>query len=247
MKRLRQTGGSPPPPAPSECALRPRSRRPPPPALARACAAIAACGQAGVVPAGAAVGSAAAAGSAATCVIHSLPAFVAQGENIEGRNAAATVADVVDVECDPTVYGTKSRIKLLASQLYARCAGNLAWDVPNNPPGEGIPGGYEVIGGRGITVNLDADGSATVALRAGPDCAAGESLIVAHMEEAPFESFTTSFVVLPPQTTPPGVYALPSAEVEDSYSSAVATVIQAEFENGSEKLVRIASEELYRR
>jgi hypothetical protein len=211
-------------------------------------AAIFASGQAELEPARAASGPAAALqGRPATCVIHSLPAFVAQGENIDGRNAAATVADVVDVECDPTVYGTKSRMKLLASQLYTRCAGHLTWYVPNNPPGEGIPGGYEVIAGRGVTVNLDADGSAIVALRAGPDCAAGESLIIAHMEETPFESFTTSFVVLPPQTTPPGVYALPSTEVEDSYSSAVATVIEAEFEDGSEKFVRIASEELYRR
>src|SRR5436190_7191721 len=247
MKGLRQSGQSATVPAPPACAVHRRARRHALVAFAVAAAAMAAWAQAALTPAAAAVGSAATGGPPATCVIHSLPAFVAQGENIDGRNTAATVADVVDIECDPTVYGTKSRMKLLASQLYSRCAGNLTWYVPNNPPGEGIPGGYEVIGGRGVTVNLDADGGATVALRAGPDCAAGESLIVAHMEEAPFESFTTSFVVLPPQTTPPGVYALPSTQVEDSYSSAVATVIEAEFENGSEKLVRIASEELYRR
>ena len=100
---------------------------------------------------------------------------------------------------------------------------------------------------RGITLRLDADGNATVALRAGPECAAGESLVTAHMEEEPFESFTTSFSVLPPVTTTPGVFALPASQVEDSSSSGVVTIIETEFANSSEKLVHIASEEFFHR
>ena len=96
-----------------------------------------------------------------------------------------------------------------------------------------------------MTVSLDADGNATVAVLAGPGCAAGESLVSAHMEEEPFETFTTSFSVLPPAPTPPGVFALPATQIEDAESSGVATIIEAEFESGSEKLVRIGSEELY--
>ncbi len=63
----------------------------------------------------------------ATCVVHSLPSFVAQGEFA----TAATVADVVEVECDPTVYGTRSKIRLTASQLYGRCQDDVTWYDPN--------------------------------------------------------------------------------------------------------------------
>jgi len=169
-----------------------------------------------------------------TCVVHSLPSFTAQGE----FGTAAEVADVVEVECDPTVYGTGSKIKLVASQLFSRCKGEVTWYVPNP---------FSVSEGRGVTVELDADGNATAALIAGPGCAAGESLVTAHMEEEPFETSTTSFTVLPPADTTPGAYALPAAQVEDSFSSAVATIIEVEFKGGSEKHVRIGSEEFFDR
>ena len=171
---------------------------------------------------------------AGTCVVHSLPSFVAQGE----FENTATVGDVITVSCDPTVYGTESKIKFTAAQLYTRCKNRLVWFIPNP---------YSRTEGRGVTVSLDADGNATVAVLAGPGCAAGESLVSAHMEEEPFETFTTSFSVLPPEPTPPGVFVLPATQIEDAGSSGVATIIEAEFESGSEKLVRIGSEELYRR
>jgi len=169
-----------------------------------------------------------------TCVVHSLPSFVAQGEFAN----TATVGDVITVSCDPTVYGTGSKIKVTAAQLYTRCKDSLLWLIPNP---------YSRTEGRGVTVTLDADGNATVAVLAGPECAAGESLVSAHMEEEPFETFTTSFSVLPPAPTPPGVFALPATQIEDAGSSGVATIIEAEFAAGSEKLVRIGSEELYAR
>jgi hypothetical protein len=185
------------------------------------------------------VGTASAHGTApvtptGTCVVHSLPSFVAQGE----FQFTATAADIVEVECNPNVYGIGSKIKITASQLYTRCKGRLTWYVPNP---------FRVETGRGISVAVDADGNATVAVLAGPECAAGESLVTAHLEEEPFDSFTTSFTVLPPVNTTAGVFALPATQVEDAGSSAVATIIEAEFPGGSEKLVRIASEELYRR
>jgi len=185
--------------------------------------------------------SSAGAGAAGTCVVHSLPSFIAQGE----FGATATVADVIEVECDPTVYGTGSTIKITASQLFDRCKGRLIWVVPNPFT--------KTTTARGINVKVDADGNATVVAIAGPECMAGESLVTAHMVEEPFESFTTSFTVLPPVPTPPGVYALaatpgaPNTQVEDAGSSAVAAIIEAEFANGSEKLIRIGSEELFAR
>jgi hypothetical protein len=169
-----------------------------------------------------------------TCVVHSLKSFTAQGEFL----TSATVADIIEVECDPTVYGTGSKIKITASQLFSRCKGKLTWFVPNP---------YSRSEGRGVTVALDADGNATVAVLTGPLCEAGESLVSAHMEEEPFETFTTAFSVLPPVKTKPGVFPMPEKQVEDSLSSAVATIVEVEFAGGSEKKVRIAAEELYAR
>jgi len=177
-----------------------------------------------------------------TCVVHSLPSFIAQGE----FTTTATVGDIIEVECDPNVYGTGSKIKVTASQLYTRCKGKVTWYVPNP---------FRTGTGRGISLELDADGNATVALIAGAGCMAGENLVTAHMEEEPFESFTTPFTVLPPETTKPGVYArVPTMDtkgdgfqVEDAFSSGAVTIVEAEFAEGSEKFVHIGSEELYRR
>src|SRR5664280_964899 len=169
-----------------------------------------------------------------TCAIHSLPSFVAQVE----FSQQATAADVIEVECNPFLYGTGSKVTVIASQLYSRCNGDITWYIPNP---------YEEIYGRSVELTLDADGNATVALVAGPKCQAGESLVSVHQDEGEFNSYTTSFTVLPPNDTPMGVTALPSHHVEDAGSSAVATIIEAEFPGAAESYVRIASEELYRR
>jgi hypothetical protein len=176
----------------------------------------------------------AAAPAAATCVVHSLPSFVAQGE----FGTTATVGDIVEVECNPSIYGTGSKIKLTASQLWSRCKGSLTWYVVNP---------FRTETGKGVSVELDADGNATVALIGGAGCMQGESLITAHMEEEPFESFTTAFSVLAPRPTPQGVSALPATQVEDAFSSGVATIIETEVTNGSEQFVHIGSEELFHR
>src|ERR1700682_633292 len=62
----------------------------------------------------------------ATCVVHSLPSFVAQGE----FDLSAMAADVVEVECNPYVYGTGSRVKIMGGQLFSRCKDRLTWYVP---------------------------------------------------------------------------------------------------------------------
>jgi hypothetical protein len=63
----------------------------------------------------------------------------------------------------------------------------------------------------------------------GPSCAAGESLISAHLESAPFTTVTTGFTVLPPRPTEPGVFATPESKIEDETTSSVATIVQVEF------------------
>jgi hypothetical protein len=173
-----------------------------------------------------------------TCVVKTLPSFVAQGEG----SVSATTANIVEVGCDPTAYGTGSTITIEDFQLYERCGKTVTWYEPNP---------FVVSNGPRITVALDADGNGTVAVLAGPGCQAGETLVSAHMNEEPFETFTAAYSVLPPVTTPPGLTAMEpggsSSQVEDSLSSGVATIVEAEYENGSEKTVRIGSEELYSR
>jgi len=190
------------------------------------------------------VGTASAHGSATpdqetpgTCTIKSLPSFVAQGEYA----TTATVADVIEIGCNPMLYGTGSKVKVTASQLSSACKHNVTWYVPN--PYRVVPESET----SGVTLTLDPDGNATVALIAGPFCSASESLITVHELEEPFESFTTSFEVLPPNNTAEGVFAMPSSQIEDAESSAVATIIETEFPNASEKKLRVGSEELYAR
>ena len=172
----------------------------------------------------------------ATCLVHSLPSFVEQGELAD----AATVADVVEVECNPFAYGTGAEVTITAEQLYDRCQKHLTWYVPNT-----AVDGFGVASGSSVNLRLDADGNATVALLAGPNCMAGESLIALDQDEAPYETFTTSFQVLPPVKTPQGVSALPPEQVEDATSSAVATIVEAEFPGHPEAKVRLDAEQLY--
>ncbi len=169
-----------------------------------------------------------------SCTVVSLPSFVAQGE----FDYAASVGDVIEVSCDPYTYGTGQEVTITASQLNSRCS-NIKWYVPNDES-DGIGTQW----GASVHLRLDADGNANVGLIAGPDCFAGESLITLDENEAPYETFTTSFTVLPPVNTTQGVYALPSSQVEDSNSSAVVTLVEAEFKGGSESYVRLASEQL---
>ena len=76
---------------------------------------------------------------------------------------------------------------------------------------------------------------------------AGESLITLDENESPYETFTTSFQVLPDVNTPQGVYATPASQVEDAESSGVVTIVQAEFGGASEAKVRLGAEQLYDR
>lgn len=173
-------------------------------------------------------------GGSGSCTVVSLPSFVAQGE----YGYAASVADVVEVSCNPYTYGTGQEVTVTAAQLASRCH-NLAWIVPNNSYNE-----PEAQLGQSVHLNLDADGNATASLVAGPNCMAGESLVTLDENEAPYETFTTSFMVTPPVNTPQGVVAMPSSQVEDSSSSSVTTVVEAEFTGGGESYVRLASEQL---
>lgn len=180
---------------------------------------------------------ASAAAQTSTCVIRSLPSFVAQGEFAE----TATVADAIEVECNPFVYGTGAEVTITAAQLYSRCGHDITWYNPNEY------GEFREAEGSSVNLHLDVDGNANVGLIAGPHCMAGESLITLDQDESPYETFTTSFQVLPSVNTAPGVYAMPASQVEDAESSGVVTVVEAEFARASEARVRVAARQLYDR
>jgi hypothetical protein len=167
------------------------------------------------------------------CKIQSLPSFVAMGEAAQH----SSVADIVRVGCQP-VYAEQT-VTLRAQQLYNRCNNSLSWSAPDP---------FAFTEGPAFTVTLDNDGNAIAALWGGPSCAAGSSLISAHLNTAPFTTVSTWFNVLAPRDTMPGVKARPAREVEDATYSSVATVIQVEFPSVyAERVVNVSSGELYSR
>src|SRR5208283_662064 len=105
---------------------------------------------------------------------------------------ASSIADIVSVECEP-VYA-EHFVTLSATELYNRCDKELSW-------AEGVP--YLPVTGPSYTIKLDNDGNGGAVLWGGPSCAAGESLITAELDEAPYTTVTTGFTVLPPVVTPP--------------------------------------------
>ncbi len=168
-----------------------------------------------------------------TCIITSLPSFVDQGE----FTTASSVADIVEVSCNPE-FGFQT-VKLSDEELFSRCRDNMSWsEAPVFEPTEGPT----------TTIKLDGGGNGSAVLWAGPGCAAGETLVSAHLLVAPFTTVTTNFEVLPPKVTAPGVYVLPPTSVEDNVTSSVATIVEVEFPSVyAEQRVNIAAEQLFAR
>ena len=142
----------------------------------------------------------------------------------------------------PRAVGGVRRVE--RHRIYDRCDGDLYWAAPDE-----FPEPYEIEDGKVVKgkkskgktraergesgpnfyVQLDDDGNATAVVAGGPSCAAGESLISAHLVEAPYETFTTNFTVLPPATSTPGVTLTPATSIEDDVTSSVGTIANVEF------------------
>jgi hypothetical protein len=171
----------------------------------------------------------------AVCVIHSNPSQVESGN---GPSQHSSIADIIQVECQP-VY-SEAWVMIDATQLSNACRGTLSWAAPPWGPGNEGDSQFEV--------QLDNDGNAIAAVWGGPSCAPSTSRISASLEAPPFSTVATSFTILPPLNTKPGVTANPKSIVEDSVYSAVATVVQVEFPSVyAEDYVTIKSDELYTR
>jgi hypothetical protein len=170
-----------------------------------------------------------------TCVIHSLRRFREAGE----FGTHSSVADVVTVECEPQF--AESRVTISSDELNNRCGGTLKWTSAR-----GITGGARLfVLGPSITATLDNDGEATVVALGGPSCAPGPSIVSAHLNVPPFATVHTTYRILAPGDTPPGVKARPSSLVEDSVNSSAATIVYAEFPSVfAERNITIRSNEL---
>jgi hypothetical protein len=170
----------------------------------------------------------------ATCKIKSLPNFVDQGEFSE----ASSVADIVEVSCNPVNAGQE--VKLSDQELLSSCRGHMSWVSPTTG---------KFVSGPSFKVTLDNAGNANAVIFAGPGCAPGvETLVSAHLVEAPYTTVTTKFTVLPPQDTTPGLTMLNSAMVEDDVTSSVATIAQIEFPSVyAERFVNLRAEQLFAR
>ena len=79
----------------------------------------------------------------------------------------------------------------------------------------------------------------------GPSCAAGTSIVSAHLNAPPFATAHATYTIIAPRDTRRGVKALPSSQVEDSTTSSAATIVYAEFNPVfSERAVTFRSNEL---
>jgi hypothetical protein len=177
-------------------------------------------------------GSAAAPADAFTssepCVVRTLP------EKFVELSTTGSVADVVEVSCEASLAG--SPVKIAAQELWDRCNGHLSWALP-------YP--YESTSADAIEVRLDADANATVAVFA-DTCAAGESLVIAHLEQEPFYTATASFAVLAPKEVPEGVTVIPESEVPTFTHKSIAVVVPVAFEaDEATQQVKISSQELF--
>lgn len=162
------------------------------------------------------------------CAIHTPPPFVESGLGA----TESSVAGVIVVECRPVF--SQDRVTITADELNSRCRNTLSW--------------FSVSGagaGQSFDVFLDNDGGASATVWGGPSCAAGTSLICAHLDAPPFTTVCKNFTIRPPQNTTPGVRAIPSTEVEDATTSSVQTVVYAEFPSvNAEQFVKITAQEL---
>jgi uncharacterized repeat protein (TIGR01451 family) len=121
------------------------------------------------------------------------------------------VRAVVQVETSPAYAGDP--VNISSSQLQSSCGGAIFFET--------LQGGSTTaprVSLDSITVVLDDDGNVTVVVEGAP-CAPGPDLIEADLTVAPFLTATTILEVVPPQVTPTGVTAYPSAEVETGDSA----------------------------
>lgn len=165
------------------------------------------------------------------CALHSLPSIV------EAGSTSSSVVDIVRIACRAVFSG--NTVTINAAELDNGCHGTLSWEDPAS----------KTTGSRGqFSVTLDANGNAAAALWGGPSCAATTYPLSGTLSVPPFTTAETTFTVRPPKNTKNGITARPNSEVEDSFTSSVATAIQVELPAvQSGRSVSVNSQGLYDR
>lgn len=167
------------------------------------------------------------------CVIHSNPSMIEAGLG----STESSIADIIIVACRPTFR--QDSVIIDATQLSKQCHGTLSWFIPSTPTP--TPGPQ-------FTVTLDKDGNATAVVFGGPSCTPTRVRIFARLLVSPSPIVSTTFTILPPQSTKPGMTASPKTEVEDATSLSIATVIRVEFPlSQARQTVAIKPNELFAR
>ena len=122
------------------------------------------------------------------------------------------LAGVVEVEANPSFAGDS--VFITSPQLTSSC-GSTAEFVTlqgGNPASQ-------VVSSNGISVILDDDGNATIAVQA-LGCAPGLNVVEASLTAAPFDTALTTLQISPPIVTPTGVAGFPNPEVETGNTAA---------------------------
>jgi hypothetical protein len=118
---------------------------------------------------------------------------VETGDGAPGNAESQVYANFL-IEENP-VYAEQI-VDVTSAQLTNRCEpGTTLW---SSTPGVG--GGGTTIGTTGVTAVLDNDGNADVTFE-GISCASGPSLIDAELVGGTHDTFTTTYVINPPQVT----------------------------------------------
>lgn len=112
-------------------------------------------------------------------------AFTLPAHQVEG--AQFTFATIVETEFSD---GAQKRVIINAGNLLSRCK--------TKPKLHWIYDGKERAGGKAVTATLDDDGNGFVIVLGAGDCAAGDSLILAELNDKPYTQYTTSFALQPP-------------------------------------------------
>ena len=157
-----------------------------------------------------------------TCSVNTLPA---SSWTRASSATSSSVADIIEVECEP-VYAEQPRPDQRQRALQPLHE-KLHWTNPHrNQPEKNISGftsGAELQSDARQRRQRDRDRDR------GPSCAAGESLVSAHLTKPPYTTVTTGFTCSPPKPTPAGVIVTPTNKVEGEEYSDVATIVQVEF------------------
>lgn len=125
----------------------------------------------------------------------------------------SSLADVIEVECEPADAGAKVRIS--SDELNSKCHDSLKWAAA-------VEGSFGAPNTNSVNVELGMNGNAAAVAYA-EDCMAGEVEVSAELLGVHKFTATTTLTVEPPQVLAEGLIVSPSSQL--GYEGDVATVV----------------------